>query len=82
MPNVLDPNNSSDPQTTDLFNTSYEYDYPEGLNLKPGSKTHIKIKREILSRARDSRNVLETRFDSWNNIDRTLTVYVLSLIHI
>jgi len=73
---VLDPNNSSDPQTTDLFNTSYEYDYPEGLNLKPGSKTHIKIKREILSRARDSRNVLETRFDSWNNIDRTLTVYV------
>ena len=60
----------------DLVNASYDYEYPSGLDLKPGSKLHTKIVTNITRRARESWRVMSLRHHSWNEIDRTLTAYV------
>jgi hypothetical protein len=57
-------------------NVSYDYDYPEGLDLKPGSDFHKKLADKIRARARESRNEMSKRFSSWNEIDRIMTIYV------
>lgn len=74
MPNIV----VGDPQGVDsaLFSTDYEYEYPDGLDLKPGSRLHNELKNKILQRARESRNVMQRRFSNWNDIDRTLTAYI------
>lgn len=56
--------------------TGIEYDYPEGLDFKPGSDLHKKIRDEVFKRATESAAVVSTRFTSWNEIDRTLTTYI------
>jgi len=74
MPNIV----VGEPLGVDanLHGADYEYDYPEGLDLKPGSDFHEKLKNKIIQRARDSQRVMKRRFDSWNEIDRTLTAYI------
>ena len=57
-------------------NKDYVYEYPNGLDLKPGSDFHNKLRSKIWQRARESRNEISKRFDSWREIDRTLTIYV------
>jgi len=59
-----------------LLRKNFNYDYPEGLDLKPGSKLHTRIKNKILERARASQLIMSTRHDSWKNIDWTLTTYI------
>lgn len=54
----------------------YPYEYPGGLNLDPSSDFHKKLRNKIWSCARESRNEISKRFDSWNAIDRTLTAYI------
>lgn len=54
----------------------YDYDYPEDLDLRPGSDLHKKLKDEIHQRAIVASGVMSTRFGSWNEIDRTLTTYI------
>jgi len=54
----------------------YPYEYPRGLDLKPGSPLHEKIKNSVLARARASHDAIQSRFSSWNEIDRTLTAYI------
>jgi len=61
---------------SDLSSYSYDYDYPDGLNLKPGSKLHKRIVDEVLERARISDLVMKKRHPSWNEIDETLTAYI------
>ena len=68
-----------DPQSRDSADSSevnFNYDYPGGLNIKPGSKLHKKIKDEVLKRATESSGVMSKRFESWNQIDKTLTTYI------
>lgn len=65
-----------DRSKTDYTDKEYDYDYPHGLNLKPGSDLHDKIRNKIWQRARESRNEMSKRFPSWNAIDQTLTVYI------
>jgi len=60
---------------TDFSRETYDYKYPEGLDLKPGSTLHNSLRTKIIQRAQESRNVTSKRFDSWNAIDRVLTVY-------
>lgn len=62
--------------STNLTGIHYDYKYPEGLDLRPQSKLHKKIKDEILRRARDSANTMSTRHPSWNRLDETLTGYI------
>jgi hypothetical protein len=54
----------------------FKYRYPIGMNLKPGSDLHEKIKDAILIRARESRSAMSARYDSWQQIDKTLTAFI------
>lgn len=55
---------------------NYNYNYPHGLNLKPGSDLHNDLRSKIWQRAQESRNEISKRFDSWRSIDQTLTTYI------
>ena len=54
----------------------FKYEYPGGLDLKPDSEFHIKLRNKIWQRARESRNEISKRFSSWREIDKTLTTYI------
>lgn len=73
MPNIV----VGDPQGVDgaLYSVDYEYEYPDGLKLRPGSDLHRSLVNKILQRARESRNIMSRRFENWNKIDKTLTAY-------
>jgi len=63
--------------STDYYSDkNHDYDYPNGLDLKPGSDFHRFIRNKIWERARESRNEMSKRFASWNEIDRVLTAYI------
>lgn len=74
MPSVV--YGSSGRRDLGILPKKYDYDYPEGLDLKPGTELHDRIVDEVLERARESHSIMSKRFDSWNEIDRTLTAYV------
>ena len=59
-----------------LLKQDLDYKYPEGLNLRPGSELHERIKSEVLTRAQESAAVMSSRFSSWNDIDKSLTCYI------
>ena len=75
MPYVVtgEPTN---PSAYDYSRMKFDYDYPNGLDLKPGSDFHKKIRNRVWQRARESRDEMAKRFESWRNIDRTLTTYI------
>ncbi len=54
----------------------YKYKYPEGLDLRPESDLHKKIRSKIWERARLARNEIQKRFDFWRQIDQSLTTYI------
>jgi hypothetical protein len=54
----------------------YDYIYPKNLDIKPGSELHEKILGKIMKQVKDSSSVIESRFDSWREIDHTLTTYI------
>ena len=56
----------------------YDYKYPNGLDLRPGSQLHGQLIINILNRARQSYSVMQRRHEAWNKIDDTLTAYVAS----
>lgn len=62
--------------TTDFSKETYDYEYPDGLDLKPGSKFHNELKSKIITRVVESRNEMSKRYPSWNEIDRVLTTYI------
>ncbi len=55
---------------------TYDYEYPGGVNLQPGTKIHDDIVTQILNRARQSLNVMQQRHSAWNKVDNTLTAYI------
>ena len=76
MPYIItgDPNN---PQPkVDYTKKDFQYNYPDGLDLKPGSKLHDALKSKIWQRANESRHEMSKRFVSWREIDKTMTVYI------
>ena len=73
MPHILDPNKD---RSIELGGVDHQYNYPRGLDLKPNSKLHEKIKTEVMKRAREASGPMSNRFDSWNKIDETLTTYI------
>ena len=74
MPRIIQTNENQSNQY--IGNIHHSYDYPDGLNLKPGSPLHEKIKTEVLKRATDSAGFISNRFNSWNKIDDTLVSYI------
>jgi hypothetical protein len=78
MPNIAYGESARKDLPNDVLRKNFNYDYPEGLDLKPGSKFHQELLDKILMRARESSNCMVNRFPSWNNIDRVLTTYALT----
>lgn len=66
----------SDSATTDYSDRSYNYSYPNGLDLKPDSDFHKGLRNKIWTRARESRNEISKRFEGWREIDKKMTVYI------
>ena len=75
MPNII-TTNEPEALAGDIVNQNYGYEYPSGLDLKPGSELHTNIVSQILKRARQSHGVISNRFDSWGLIDEKLTAYI------
>jgi len=55
---------------------TYKYTYPFGLDLRPDSDLHKKLRSRIWERASVSRNEIQKRFPYWREIDKVLTTYV------
>ena len=55
---------------------SFNYTYPDGLDLKPGSEFHNSLRDKIWQRANESRHEISKRFPYWREIDRMLTAYI------
>jgi len=55
---------------------TFNYDYPGGLDLKPGSDFHNGLRDKIWQRANESRHEISKRFPYWREIDKTLTTYI------
>ena len=62
--------------SSELLNIDYHYDYPGGLNLRPGSELHGEILNRIMQRGQDAQRALEGRHSSWDEMERVLTAYV------
>lgn len=52
------------------------YEYPDGIDLRPGSEMSNFIIDEILERAYDSSIVMNRRHGSWRKMDEVLTAYI------
>lgn len=76
MPNILQTNFPDSQTFLNIKGDDLGYKYLEERDFRPGSALHEMIKKEILERARESRNEMQKRFDSWNEIDKTLTAYI------
>lgn len=63
-------------RTTFAPQKTYDYKYPDGLDLRPGSKLHASIRDKIMERAFYSAKVMSNRHSDWNKIDHTLTAYI------
>jgi hypothetical protein len=77
MPRILYGASSDRSGKPDWNSLSFDYSYPEGLDLKPGSKLHDDIVKKVLERANESYSIVSGRHDSWNEIDRVLTAYAV-----
>lgn len=53
-----------------------DYQYPEGLDLRPDSELHQKVLAKLLNRIRVAYDKMDSRRSSWREIDKTLTAYV------
>ena len=76
MPNILVGNAEYANASTIGLSVNYNYDYPNGLDLRPHSKLHLKIKDKIVRNSRDSATTMSHRFASWRTMDETLTTYI------
>jgi len=74
MPNIIDPRKSRNNES--LRNINFNYDYPDGLDLRPGHPFHDALRDKLLRYATDSAHVMSGRFDSWNKIDESLTTFI------
>jgi len=58
------------------YTTHYDYDYPNGLKLRPGSELHDDLVSEVIDRAQDSWDQMSKRHPHWRLLDRTMTSYI------
>lgn len=63
-------------ETVNFMQMDFDYDYPSGHYLRPGTNMHDFIRDMILQYAQDSLRAMNPRYPSWNEIDRTLTSFM------
>ena len=68
--------NSRRRSTQSLMDVSYKYNYPNGLDLRPGSELHNMIVDNVLEYAQTSYGVMKCRHPYWKEIDHKLTAYI------
>ena len=76
MPILLGGRNTFIRNTTPLSSAKYPYTYPFGLKLKPLTPVHDALVTTVMGLARDSQQAMSKRYDSWKDIDKTLTAYI------
>lgn len=77
MPITLSGNQSQAQKAgTSILSKDLGYEYPEGLDLRPGSDLHQRILDKVLQRAEASRRVMSRYKDRWRDIDDVLRVYM------
>lgn len=76
MPVTLEGNRKKSRMGDDVFKKDFGYEYPEDLDLRPGSKFHDFLKDKIMERAQASHRVMSKYKDRWYEIDKVLRVYV------
>ena len=74
MPSII-YGNTDTANIGNLTSKDFQYEYPDGLDLKPGSELHEALKNKILMRARESAAAMSSRFASWNQQDQFVTAY-------
>lgn len=63
--------------TTIEVGKTYDYDYPHGLDLRPGSKLHQMIIAKVVQQSQDAHDSMKSRYPIWEKIDNNLTSYVM-----
>ena len=76
MPHIAYGDHSSKKGSANFAKMNFDYAYPQGLKLKPGTPLHDDLVDKVMKRAYDSAIHMKNRFPSWNEIDRTLTCYI------
>lgn len=76
MPFIVAENEGRSTTMMDVYNKTFSYKYPLRLDIRPGSKLHNKIVREVMTRARESNTIMSARYSSWKEIDEVLTAYI------
>lgn len=74
MPLIIDRRGESINQG--MLDVNINYDYPEGLDLRPGSDLHDKLVATLLRMARESHEALLNIYPTWRDIDKTVTAYI------
>lgn len=62
--------------TDHLQNKDFGYQYTNGLDLRPGSAIHERIKSECLSLAMQSQSVMQQRHAAWDAMAQKLTAFI------
>lgn len=57
-------------------NETFDYEYPNGLNLHPSSELHDKLVKLVMEKAEHSSSHMSGRYREWQKIDDSLDVYV------
>ena len=57
------------------YDKDIKYNYPEGLDLKPGSDQHKKLLSFILEQSSYSASITAQRFPEWQKMDKSLIAY-------
>ncbi len=77
MPIRLDSSSSrTEISSGDIASANFDYKYPRGLDLKPDSKLHKDIIDRLLRNAQEAYETISDRYTTWNEIQKTLTVFV------
>lgn len=75
MPNILDPGNTGSSSNVNM-NDDLGYNYPNKVDLRPGSLLHKKLLERLMSKVKESSEEMSKRYPSWRKIDKSLTAYV------
>lgn len=63
-------------RTSDHHSVDLDYEYPFGLELKPGSEMHDRLRDIIRDRAYESRRAMSSRYESWSKIDELMSAFI------
>lgn len=78
MPNILYGNAQRVHLSKRMEENKFDYQYPSGLDLTPGSKQHNAVLDLVLEFASQSSTVMSQRHSTWKKMDESLTGYMIA----